>query len=199
MPTPELIWYKDAVGFWRRDRLLRFFPTSSLPVVGQLNAVFRFCIYYAGIMIALTRNPRHAVVVLVGALFTAAIRELAYRSSEIDMRDLHGDGPRVRCTRPSKDNPYMNLRAFDPVDKAPACKQWAMGTASEDAMGEPIQDSPFQRPANRFYTMPNTTPTSDQAEFAHWLYGSMPSKFKSEGSPAASERSEAPAITRPRH
>jgi hypothetical protein len=163
-----------------------------MPIVGQLNAVFRFCAYYATIMVVLTRNIRHAIVVLVGGLFTAAIRELAYKGGKIDISELNGGGPQNKCTQPSENNPYMNLRVFDPVDKAPACKQWAMGTKSEDVMGEPIQDSPFQRPFNRFYTMPNTTPTNSQAEFAQWLYGNMPSKFDSN-----QKSSDAKAITRP--
>jgi hypothetical protein len=176
MAVREVIWYKDIVPLFRRDNLLRFFPTSSMSIVGQLNAVFRFCVYYASIMVILTQNLRHGIAVLAGALLTAAIRELAYKGGQVDIDELHGERIGNKCTPPIEDNPYMNLRVFDPSDKAPACKQWAMGTKSEDVMGEPIQDSPFQRPFNRFYTMPNTTATSSQSEFAHWLYGNMPSK-----------------------
>ena len=78
MPAVELIWYKDIASLFQRDRLLRFFPTESMSIVSQLNAVFRFCVYYAGTMIVLTRNFRHALVIVAGALVTAAIRELAY-------------------------------------------------------------------------------------------------------------------------
>ena len=186
MSRHDLIWYKDIAAFFCRDNLLKFFPTACMSIVGQLNAVFRFCIYYAIIMVALTRNVQHAIVILAGALITAAVRELAYKGGKVDIDELNGDRPRNKCTQPSKENPYMNLQVFDPSDKAPACKQWAIGTKSEDAMGEAIQDSPFQRPFNRFYTMPNTTPTSSQSEFAQWLYGNMPSKAHEDADTGAS-------------
>lgn len=153
-----------------------------MSVAGQLNAIFRFCAYYAVIMVALTKNLKHAFSVLVGAMFTYAVQELAYDGGKGDLSDSADGVPRNKCTEPTKDNPYMNLRVFDPNDKSPACKQWAMGTKSEDVMGEPIQDSPFQRPINRFYTMPNTQSASKQSEFARWLYGGMPSKSRSEAS-----------------
>ena len=128
MSRHDLIWYKDIAAFFCRDNLLKFFPTACMSIVGQLNAVFRFCIYYAIIMVALTRNVQHAIVILAGALITAAVRELAYKGGKVDIDELNGDRLRNKCTQPSKENPYMNLQVFDPSDKAPACKQWAIGS-----------------------------------------------------------------------
>lgn len=172
----EIIWYRDPSSFFRHARWTKFFPTSSMTTSSQLNAVLRFCIYYSVIMISLTKNVRHLAVGVGGAAVTAAINELAYKGGRREVFFSDKDRPSNKCEQPSADNPYMNRRAFDSNDKPPACKQWAMGTKSEDVMGEPIQDSPFQRPFNRFYTMPVTTPTNSQNEFANWLYGSMPSK-----------------------
>ena len=182
MIEQEQIWYKDLAGLFQPKYAMRFFPTGSMPVVSQLNSVFRFCVYYAIIMVILTQNARHALVILGGAMFTAAVREFAYKGGSVTVSELRDGRPKNKCTAPTEENPYMNRRVFDSPDDAPACKQWAMGTKSEDVMGEPIQDSPFQRPMNRFYTMPNTSSTNRQREFANWLYGNMPSKSQDERS-----------------
>lgn len=173
----ERVWYRAPRDLFEGDNALKFFPTSSMTVHSQLNAILRFCIYYSVIMTVLTTNPRHLLVALFGAALTALVSEIAYNGREDAFRHDTSEVP--TCVQPSVDNPYMNFRAFDARDRRPACKPWNVEQDISAAAGEPIQDSPFQKPFDRFYTMPCTTAANDQSGFANWLYGSMPGKYES--------------------
>lgn len=155
-------------------RALRFFPTASMPVHAQLNAIFRFCLYYSLIMTVLTMNARHMIIAALAGIMTVLIAEVAYKDKGASYQS--GDEDKEPCRKPEVDNPYMNFQPFDERDRAHACKPWNVNEKINVAAGEPIQDSPYQRPFDRFYTMPCTTATNDQAGFAEWLYGSMPAK-----------------------
>jgi hypothetical protein len=128
-------------------------------------------------------NPRHLAVAALGALVTALICEFAYTGKDEAFRST--DEEAVGCVPPVTDNPHMNFRAFDARDRAPACKPWNVEAEVMAAAGEPIQDSPFQKPLDRFYTMPCTTAANDQSGFAQWLYGSMPGKDKTPSDPSS--------------
>ena len=160
-------------------RALRFFPTESMTVYAQLNSIMRFCLYYSIIMAVLTRNPRHIMVTALAAIGTAIVSEMAYKGRGEGYRSSDEDNS-VECTKPTVDNPHMNFCAFDDRDRSQACKRWNVEDKVLMAAGEPIQDSPYQKSFDRFYTMPSTTAANDQTGFANWLYGSMPAKRSTE-------------------
>ena len=170
----EQIWYKDLSSFMSKRTALRFFPSSTMTVQSQLNAILRFCIYYSLLASLLTRNPRHMLVGFLGAVITVVIHEVAYSGRNEPFRSLDVSGR--ECVEPTQDNPMMNFNVFDPPERAPACKPWNVEKQMDTALGEPLQDTPHQNTFNRFYTMPSTTVSNDQKGFANWLYGSMPAK-----------------------
>ena len=171
----ETIWYRAPGDLFSGGRAKKFFPTASMAVHSQLNAIVRFCIYYSLLMIMFTRNPRHLIIALLAGSMTFIVSEFAYTGKGETY--LSGDSENAEeCTTPTVDNPYMNFRAFDDRDRPRACKPWNVKDRSLVAAGEPVQDSPYQKPFDRFYTMPCTTATNDQHGFATWLYGSMPAK-----------------------
>lgn len=172
----ERIWYKAPSEFFADGRALKFFPTASMTVHAQLNAILRFIVYYSILMVAATGNVRHLLIAALGAALSAVVAEVAYKGRDETFRS--SSGADTGCVAPSVDNPHMNFRVFDPRDRAPACKPWFVEDATVAAAGEPMQDSPFQKPFDRFYTMPCTTSHNDQKGFAEWLYGSMPGKSK---------------------
>lgn len=153
---------------------MRFFPSASMSVSSQLNAIFRFCVYYSIIVFLFTRDVRHWVVAALGALATVAIQELAYSSK--DNANGEAFSTERACVRPTFENPMMNFRVYDNPLRSEACKQWNVHDEASLALGEPLQDTPFQKSPDRFYTMPSTTAHGDQDGFAKWLYGNMPSK-----------------------
>lgn len=178
----ETIWYRAPSQMFSGRRALLFFPTASMTVHAQLNAIMRFCVYYSLAMVALTMRPQHLLVAVLGAIVTVVISEIAYKGKGSDFSSTETLADKT-CYAPDVDNPHMNFRVFDPPDKAPACKPWDVEHATTAAAGEPLQDAPYQKPFDRFYTMPSTTVTNDQKGFAEWLYGSMPGKSKTPDPP----------------
>lgn len=179
----ERVWYRAPEELFAGGRAMKFFPSASMTVHTQLNSILRFCIYYSLIMVALTMNPRHIAIAVLGALMTAIVGEFAYKDRGETFRS--SDEEVVECVSPTTDNPHMNFRAFDARDRAPACKPWNVENDVAASAGEPLQDSPFQKPFDRFYTMPCTTAANDQTGFANWLYGSMPGKNKTPDEPSS--------------
>lgn len=55
----------------------RFIPDSSMTQSDQLNSIVRFGAYYSLIMIALTRNVRHAWMFALGALLIVIVYQSA--------------------------------------------------------------------------------------------------------------------------
>lgn len=188
----ETVWYKDLPGFLQGRRKLRFFPTATMTVHAQLNAIMRLCLYYSIIMIVLTRKVHHAFVTVAAGLITALVSEVAYGGRS----DAFVSGPvTLDCVDPTVDNPHMNFNVFDPPDRARACPPWRAKRATEVAMGAPMQDTPFQNSFNRFYTMPVTTAQSDQKGFAEWLYGTMPAKSGGSAGTGFPSKDRAPPVT----
>lgn len=173
----ETAWYRAPSDLFSGKRALKFFPTASMDVHAQLNSIVRFFVYYSIIMVILTRNPRHLLVAVLGAILTAIVSEFAYKPKG-EKFDSSSPTDADGCVRPTVDNPHMNYRVFDPRDRSQACKPWQVKQQTAIAEGTPLQDSPFQKSFDRFYTMPCTTAVNDQRGFADWLYGSMPTKSR---------------------
>jgi hypothetical protein len=167
------IWYKaDASALLKGWH--RFIPDSSMTQSDQLNSIVRFGAYYSFIMMALTRNVRHAWMFALAAMLSVIVYESSVRKegSETFAQNIQGD----KCTQPTLDNPMMNHRPFEEVGRPAACKQWNVGDLSDAALGAVRSDGSRGQSINRFYTMPSTTGLSDQGKFADFLFGSMPGK-----------------------
>jgi hypothetical protein len=150
------------------------------------NAVVRFSVYYATIMLLFKQNPDSFVFSVITAAVTYIVfhhfevrngeREEAFAERNISFTE---DG--VPCTIPTKNNPFMNLLADEyNTPKPEACD------ALEDHIKEKInrkirkgtyvdQDDIYNRNSGdrQFYTNPVTTSINDQKAFAEWLYGGV--------------------------
>lgn len=170
-------WYRDPVAAFSEGRALQFFPTREMDVAGQLNATFRFALYYGALASLLSRSLRPARLTLVVAMATAALFEAraGMRSASAETF-LGGLLPEARppCVAPTVDNPFMNVALGDRPDRAPACDVTEGGTkvAMERAFPSVPSDDHFAggRTDRQFYTMPSTTVPNDQGGFADALY-----------------------------
>jgi Family of unknown function (DUF5762) len=190
----EVIWYRDLRAFLADDRFTKFVPEAAAPLAEQLNAAMRFALYFAILLAIIKRSVAPFFIVLVAAFLTWGM----YESRSAELRDTSErfermgvaqsrrglGGPAELCTKPSLDNPFMNVLSSDPVVKPTrprACDATRPDVAKQmerffahnlyrDA------DDPFDRrtSSRQFYTMPVTTIPGDQTAFAKWLYGTGP-------------------------
>jgi Family of unknown function (DUF5762) len=182
----ELIWYDDIRGFLSDDRLLKFVPEPSMSPDEQLNAAMRFALYLAAILMIARRSLTPVfIVVVVGALtwgmHDAQKRDQEKRKGMLEALDMVETRHAGVCTRPTLDNPFMNVLSSDPV-KRPTRPRACDTTRSdikkkmESLFAHNLyrdSDDPFDRntSSRQFYTMPVTTIPGDQTAFATWLYG----------------------------
>ena len=191
----EQIWFKDPNGFVEPDNLGRFFPIKKMILAEQLNAVLRFTIYFALVLIILGRGSHVLFIPIAVALGTY----LMYTSAQGDARTMRegliDDKVKMKikiedttCTLPSKDNPFMNVLQSDYLsapNKGSACdiQDPEVVRVAEKMFVKAgtglVRDSDdvFNRKASsrQFVTNPSTTIPNDQAGFASWLYGTPPS------------------------
>lgn len=207
----ERVWFDDLHGFVEPHNLVKFFPMKDMSFAEQLNAVLRFSIYFAAVLLIAGR-PSY---VLFLPIAVAAGTYIMYRSAAGDektMREgLDGrggddsqkattlrneksegsdkDSGAKACTKPSADNPFMNVlqsdyarspdrgAACDLQDPAVARKSESLFVSAGSNFGL-VRDSDdvFHRNASsrQFVTNPSTTIPNNQSDFAHWLYGTPP-------------------------
>jgi hypothetical protein len=187
----ERIWYEDPRGFLREDRLARFVPEPRTDLEAQLNAIMRFALYLS-VFIALLRQSLAPVISIVGIaagitflVYKAESTEDGRRRERMDALDVERDPATRRvCTRPTLDNPYMNVLVSDfkrfperpgacditresVKDRADDLSSHDLYVDSDDVYGRRANSSPF-------YTNAATTIPNDQEGFARWLYQPTP-------------------------
>ena len=192
MASNELIWYEDPRGFLRDDRIARFVPETNTTIAAQLNAVMRFAVYLSIVVAVYRRSIMPAIAILSTAAAVTYVlgKADAERGKDdrerMDALDLRVDpATRQLCTRPTIDNPYMNLLLSDYKrfpDRPQACDmtQVEVGDRAEELSAHNLyvdSDDVYGRRASstsQFYTMPSTTLPNDQSAFADWLYRPSP-------------------------
>lgn len=188
------IWFDDPIGFifCSRDELANFIPDQNVPIESQLNAVMRFALYLALIVMLLRRKllPPLAIVATAG-LVTYAIYTSSSTARDSIRERMHTvaveeDPVTGRlCSSPTLNNPYMNVLLPDLTsfpDRPAACDitQESVQRRADDLQAHNLyvdsDDIYGRRSCSRrsFYTNPVTTIPNDQTAFAQWLYGKGP-------------------------
>ena len=182
----ERFWFDRPSDLFRPDALLYFFPNDKMTNDQKLNAIMRFTIYF-GVVILFIRRTLHALIIpLLGAVVTVLANK-AYKDN-VKKQKANGSITEVfdsetnqTCTRPTKDNPFMNVLISDILDnptRPAACDindHIVKNKANEyfqKGLYMDIDDVYSKNASDRqFYTMPVTTVPNDSATFAKWLYG----------------------------
>ena len=185
----EAIWYEDIAGFFHEDRLSKFLPTPHTALAEQLNAVMRFALYYAALVFVFKKTAAALYIVLATGVITYFVYTME-RSHETRSREALATLDVVKdsrtgeaCTRPTVDNPFMNVLVSDYGKFAQRPKACDMSREKVSKRSEHLYshnlyrdtDDVYQRKSGsrQFYANPSTTIPNDQAGFASWLYGSQ--------------------------
>jgi len=190
MAAKDTIWYKDPIAFLMdAEDALRILPNKSMTLIDQLNAAFRFALYFSVIVFILKRD----VNVFFFAVFIALITILIHKHDQsinqnkkrvLEHLNIGESAGQRHCILPSKNNPFMNVLGTDYTDfpnRPKACNplmvktQTAMRKNYELGTVKNVDDIFGRNTGERqFYTTPITTIPSDQSSFANWLYGTQP-------------------------
>ena len=189
----ERIWYEDPKTFFRPERFLNLLPDAVLPYDERLNRVVRFSMYVSILSYLVFQDIRSCYPLLLALAGTYLLRS-ADGSPAVGKEPyagLEGGGPnetRRECTRPTKNNPFMNVTmdeyAKNPTRPAECAIQEVSKVIDErfnDTLFKDVDDV-YQRSASirNYHTLPSTTIPNAQEEFAEWCYGNA-SKTCKEG------------------
>jgi hypothetical protein len=181
-------WFDDLEILFKKDRLTEFFPTGDQSLEEKLNSIVRFSLYISIILFFYNNDPRYLAIFVGAGLFTYYI----YKNRIVEKFDdvsVANDHINEKCTKPTLDNPFMNVTMkdylnIDPqtqriVDRPPACNTSDPETKKEmdnyfnNNLFKDVNDVFGKMNSQRqFFTMPWTTIPNAQDEFAKWLYKS---------------------------
>ena len=194
---PDSIWIKDLKIIL--DKPTEFFPTKIQTTEEKLNSIVRFSLY-ASIALSLYYSDVKYITVFFFVLFLTYIIYSNYPKVESLEGTATARAPMAptvnsligttsvasNCTRPTKDNPFMNATMkdfmnFDKdgniIDRAPACDptepeiKSQVNAAFNNNLYKDVSDVFGKMNSQRnYFTMPWTTIPNDQEKFANWLY-----------------------------
>lgn len=202
----DKFWYHDMSIIIQSNRLTEFFPTYDQTLEERFNALVRLSLYSSVVLYYYHKNYRYFSIFIGTLLLTYYVymNNPEKRVKDVDVEVVAK--PKVKtenqtqkgveslenvdkpvCTRPTLDNPFMNVTMKDYlnvdektqtiVDRPAACD-----TTDENvkrSMDEMFNHNLFKdvndvfgkmNSQRQFYTMPNTTIPNAQDDFAKWLY-----------------------------
>eukprot|EP00798_Chlamydomonas_sp_ICE-L_P019645 gene19645-26331_t len=151
--------------------------------VQRMNAVMRFSVYFAVVMIVLTSNMKYVLVPVVVAIITYLLHQRMPQSTGPTLKDgqVYDKFAERGCTAPSNNNPFMNVlmnEYVDAPDRLRACDvednkvRKLVNKHFDENLPRNVDDIFNKQASDRqYYTTPNTQIPNDQESFVKWLYG----------------------------
>lgn len=183
----EKIWYENPIFYLTDSELVtKFIPSSKMTIEQQMNAIFRFSLYFSIIVFIIKRDYKIFYLPLFVGFLTFILYKYnneGFREKDIIMDNLNigvEKNTQKYCVKPTKDNPFMNVMYDDYKEfpnKPPACKSYKKIVKEEIEKNFEVgynrhDDDIFRKDGSgrQFYTNPITTIPNDQETFAKWLY-----------------------------
>jgi hypothetical protein len=203
----DKFWYHDMSIIIQSNRLTEFFPTNDQTLEERFNALVRLSLYSSLILYYYHRNYRYFSIFIGTLLLTYYVYtnnpekslkddvDIIYKSKQQTQKpEVQDDGlesleniEKPICTKPTLDNPFMNVTMKDYlnidektqqiVDRPKACDitdesvKLSMDEMFNHNLFKDVNDVFGKMNSQRqFYTMPNTTIPNAQDDFAKWLY-----------------------------
>lgn len=187
--TPiDKFWLDDFRVLYNNNNFVKFIPQNSMTKTQQLNAITRFSIYAFILIFVFENNDRWLYVPIVLIIMCVVLYkvDLVNAKQFQDKEQFHISPKQKKCTKPTKDNPFMNFMLSDYIenpDKPEACNSNINNHELVQSVNKDIDlnfnfnlyrdiDDIFEKKNSQrqFYTMPNTQNPNDQKSFAEWLY-----------------------------
>ena len=183
----DQIWFRDPLGFFNTQSLHEIIPLAHMTFAQKLNAIFRFALYFALVLIVVKHTAKPFYLVIAVGAFTGMLYAVYEKDKEhfarqysdynLGFDNIYG-GP---CVLPTKNNPFANILVSDYAlnpRRPPGCdinrrsvKKMAEKMFDRDLYKD-VDDIWGRRTSSRtFYQMPVQTIPNNQNEFAKWLYG----------------------------
>ena len=182
----EKIWFNDPKNLITQTNFLKFFPTSDMTYIEQINSIVRFGIYLT-IILLLFKNNYKVFYILVAILLVSYAMFIVDKKKKEGRKDHYTKNnlavsKKINkvCKKPTTDNPFMNrnlLSKYNEETDKEACdidneavKEDMLNKFNEKLYRS--SDDIFMNHASdrQFYTVPNTDLVPDQKSFAEWLY-----------------------------
>jgi hypothetical protein len=205
MEVTDKIWTRNVNILYQKDRISEIIPVQDMTLAEKLNSLMRLSIIIGIILSVLLSDYKYLYIpIIMGFMQIGAVQmepKLLKDSTEnfdIDNTDFnHNEDVKEQikpeknsnrivsdkvCTKPTKDNPFMNAMNYDSRYKQSACVshdneelQDNIDKFFNNNLFKDISDIYDKRASQRqFFTMPYTTFPNDSGNFAKWLYGQPP-------------------------
>lgn len=198
MSSTTTFWRVDPYQqLLRPDRWHQFWPMDTMSLEERHHAILRFTLYLSLILCWYYASMLPLLLVAIALVLSAYMYDYEQRSRKprddtttVEMpRDDAGllpdhEHPIGRsCTRPTINNPYMNVSMADRMDgvpREPACTHPAVNQEiqriEQEEIGYRDTTDLYDRSASQraFYTMPDTEYPSNRDDFLNYLYPLKP-------------------------
>jgi len=182
-------WFQDPKQFFRKDKVLDFWPSTTQTPAERINATTRFIIYSACFIYLTKRDIRIFVLagMVIAVLYVLEKGGLVSDGLPTDVHPTfsHDQDYSPDCQLPTADNPMANVLLGDyntNPNRPPACyyptvagdvKKLLDDTIPYDCGRSRCPLPKYQRnaAARQFITAPVSTIPGDQTAFAEWCYG----------------------------
>jgi hypothetical protein len=174
-----MIWLERPQAAFAPEQFLVLLPLPEMPLSDKLNAILRFSLV-AGVALALIVDARMIGIPIAVALLTVIVYYSIPEEERFSSRCVGAECLEKPCTRPTRDNPFMNVTMDEYGTKprrARACSLDKRAVAEDvrrffDSTLARTDDDLFREGASdrQFYTTASTTIPNDQAAFVRYLY-----------------------------
>ena len=175
----EKPWWSDPSVLFNKDTWMNFFPDPDSPLANAYNAIVRFSVYGGVLLFLVSRNFNYLLAIPAVMLTTYLMYQINPPKEHMStMRQLYHH---ITKTRPTVDNPLMNVMMHDYTDnptRDPASSIYKKSVRDEVTRdfyaGTNIMDLAETRSKKflerQFITTPNSKIPNDQGEFAKFLF-----------------------------
>lgn len=177
-------WSQEISILWNKKRWIEFFPTKDMNEIEKLNAIARLFIYTSILLLVYKGEIWPLYIAIFGLGITLFLYKTLGSTSSSDKHiskaelSIINDKNNDKCTRPTKDNPFMNVTVNEYMDdptRPEACEYEKVKpnveTHFDHNLYKDINDLFDKNNSQRmYYTAPITTVPNDQGGYAKWLY-----------------------------